>query len=72
LVKRVPGRGQEQRESGETVLYLLIIIIILISYIIIELLIKRRTIPAKTGNETHSALFDFWLGGTAELALAGH
>jgi hypothetical protein len=41
LVKRVPGRGPEQRESGETVLYLLIVIIILISYIII-----------KTGNGT--------------------
>ena len=35
-VKRVPGRGPEQRESGKTVLYALIIIIIilLISYII--------------------------------------
>jgi hypothetical protein len=35
LVKRVPGWGQEQRESDKTVLYLLIIIIILISHIII-------------------------------------
>ncbi len=35
LVKRVPGRGLEQRESIKTVLYLLIIIIILISYFII-------------------------------------
>jgi hypothetical protein len=38
LVKRVPGRGPEQRESEKTVLYLQIIII-LISYIIIKLLI---------------------------------
>jgi len=52
LVKLVPGRGPEQRESGKTVLYLLIINIILISYIIIKLLIKRRTIPAETGNRT--------------------
>jgi hypothetical protein len=53
LVKRVPGRGLEQRESDKTVLYLQIIII-LISYIIIKLLIKRkmRTIPAETGNGT--------------------
>jgi hypothetical protein len=28
FVKRVPGRGQEQRESGKTVLYLLVVIII--------------------------------------------
>ncbi len=35
LVKRVPSRGLEQRESGMTVLYALIIII-LISYIIIK------------------------------------
>ncbi len=35
LVKQVPGRGPEQRESGKTVLYLLIVIIILIIYIII-------------------------------------
>jgi hypothetical protein len=34
LVKLVPGRGREQRESEKTVLYLQIIII-LISYIII-------------------------------------
>ncbi len=34
LVKRVPGRGPEQRESEKTVLYLQIITI-LISYIII-------------------------------------
>ncbi len=52
LVKQVPGRGTEQRESGKTVLYPLIIIITLISYIIVKLLIKRRTIPAKTGNGT--------------------
>jgi hypothetical protein len=52
LVKRVPGRGPAQRESGKTVLYWLIVIIILISYIIIKLLIKRRTISAKTGNGT--------------------
>ncbi len=56
LVKWVPGRGPEQRESIKTVLYLLIIIIIiiLISYIIIKLLIKMRTIPAETGNGTFS------------------
>jgi hypothetical protein len=55
LVKRVPCQGPEQRESGNTVLYLLIVIIILISillYIIIKLEIKMRTIPAKTGNRT--------------------
>jgi hypothetical protein len=52
LVKRVPGRGQEQRELGKTLLYLLIVIIILISYIIIKLLIKRRIIPAETRNGT--------------------
>ncbi len=35
LVKQVPGRGPEQRESGKNVLYVLIIIIIvLISYTI--------------------------------------
>jgi hypothetical protein len=49
---RVPGQGPEQRESGKTVLYLLIIIIMLISYIIIKLLIKRRTIPTETRNRT--------------------
>jgi hypothetical protein len=52
LVKKVPGRGPEQRESGKTVLYLLIIIIILISYIIITLVIKIRTITAKIRNRT--------------------
>jgi hypothetical protein len=51
LVKQVPGWGPEQRESGKTVLYLLIIIIILISDIIIKLLIKMRTIPAETGKD---------------------
>ncbi len=53
FVMQVPGQGLEWRESGETVLYLQIIII-LISYIIIELLIKReiRTILAETGNGT--------------------
>jgi hypothetical protein len=51
LVKRVPGRGLEWRESGKTVLYLLIIIL-LISFIIIKLLIKLITILAKTGNGT--------------------
>ncbi len=35
LVKRVPGQGLEQRESGKNVLYLQINIIILSSYIII-------------------------------------
>jgi hypothetical protein len=35
LVKRVEGRGPEQRESGKTVLYPLIIIVILITNIII-------------------------------------
>ncbi len=36
LVKKVPGHGQEQRESGKTVLYTLIIIIIIsISHLII-------------------------------------
>ncbi len=38
LVKRVPGRGPEQRDPNKAVLCLLIIII-LISYIIIKLLI---------------------------------
>jgi hypothetical protein len=52
LVKQVPGGGPEKRESDKTVLYPLRVIIILISYIIIKLLIKRRTIPAKTGNGT--------------------
>jgi hypothetical protein len=51
LVKKVPDRGLEQRESGKTVLYLPVIII-LISYIIIKLLIKKGTIPAKTGKGT--------------------
>ncbi len=46
LVKRVPGQGPEQRESGKTVIYRIIVIIKLISNIIIKLLIKRRTIPA--------------------------
>ncbi len=54
LGKRVPGRGPEQRESGKTVLYLLMVIIILISYIIIKLLIKRKTIPVGTGNGTQN------------------
>ncbi len=42
----------QNKESDKTVLYLLIVIIILISYIIIKLLIKRRTILADTGNGT--------------------
>ncbi len=41
LVKRVPGRGPEQREPNIAVLCLLIIII-LISYIIIKLLIMEN------------------------------
>ncbi len=43
LVKRVPGRGPEQRESEKTVLYLRIITI-LVSYIIIyyHLIINYR------------------------------
>ncbi len=32
LVKRVPGRGPEQRESEKTILYLQIIIILIIIY----------------------------------------
>ncbi len=54
FVMWVPGQGLEWRESGESVLYLQIIII-LISYIIIELLIKRemRTILAETWHENH-------------------
>ncbi len=52
MVNWVPGRGPEQRESCKTVLYPLIIIVILISYIIIKLLIKMRTIPAETRNGT--------------------
>jgi len=50
---RVSGQGLEWRESGKAVLYLQIIIIF-ISYIIIKLLIKRktRTIPAETGTQT--------------------
>ncbi len=56
LVKRVPGWGPEWRESCKTVLYPLIIIIILNSYIIIKLLIKARTIPAKTRHGAPS----FW------------
>jgi hypothetical protein len=58
LVKRIPGQGPEQRESGKTVFYPLIVIIILISYIFIKLLIKR-TIPAKTGNGTPLNLLQF-------------
>ncbi len=57
LVKRVPGQGPEQRESSKTVLYLLIVIILLFSYIIIKLLIKRRTIPAKARNRTPGQKF---------------
>ncbi len=55
LVKRVPGRGLEQRKSYKTALYALIIIIIrLYSNIIIYYyyLIKMRTISAETGNGT--------------------
>ncbi len=59
-VKRVPGQGPEQRESVKTVIYLLIVIIILIRYIIIKLLIKKRTIPAKTGNGTFNFRY-FWI-----------
>ncbi len=45
----------EQRESGKIGLYPLIIHnIIVISYIIINLLIKMRTIPGETGNGTPS------------------
>jgi hypothetical protein len=44
LLKQVPGRGPDQRESGKTVLYLLIIIK-LISYIIIYLLIFSHVQP---------------------------
>jgi hypothetical protein len=53
LVKRVSGRGPEQRVSEKTVLYLQVIII-LISYIIITLLNYKlmKTIPAETGNRT--------------------
>ncbi len=42
MVKRVPGRGLEQREPEKTILYPQIIIIILISYIIIKLLINEN------------------------------
>ncbi len=49
----------QNKESGKTELYLLISIIILISYIIIQLLIKTRTIPAKTGNGTLFRCFWF-------------
>ncbi len=59
LVKQVPGRGPEQRESGKTVLYLPIIIIIILIYYYIKLLIKMRIIPAETGNGT--LLIMFWL-----------
>jgi hypothetical protein len=56
LVKQVSGQCLEQRESGKIVLYPLFIIIIFLVrllYIgIIKLLIKMRTIPAKTGNRT--------------------
>jgi hypothetical protein len=41
-VKRVPGRGQEQRESEKTVLYPQIIIILISYIIIIELLINEN------------------------------
>ncbi len=47
LVKRVPGRGPEQRESDKTVLYPLIVVIILISYIII--IITRRVVTTESG-----------------------
>ncbi len=60
LVQRVPGRGPEQRESGKTVLYLLISIILFISYIIIQLLFEMRTIPSETGNGTPENTL-FWL-----------
>ncbi len=50
-MKKVPAEAWSKREYCKTVLYLLIIII-LISYIVIKLLIKRRIIPAKTGNRT--------------------
>ncbi len=43
----------QNKESDKTELYLLIVIIIMISYIIIKLLIQRRTIPVETGNVTH-------------------
>jgi hypothetical protein len=48
------GKASPRVRPGtcKTVLYPLIIIIILISYIIIKLSIKMRTIPAKTGNIT--------------------
>jgi hypothetical protein len=55
FVKWVPGQGPEQRESGNTVLYPLIIII-LISYIVIKLLVKMRTVPAETGNRTAGSI----------------
>jgi hypothetical protein len=59
LVKRVPGQGPEQRESGKTVLYALIIILF-ISYIIIKVLIKMRTISAETGKGTPMWVF-YWI-----------
>ncbi len=52
LTKWIPGQGPEQRESCKTVLYQLFSIIKLISYIIIKLFIKTRTIPSETGNRT--------------------
>ncbi len=66
LVKRVHGRGLEQRESGNTILYPLIFIIFLVIllYAIIRLLIKMRTIPAKTGNGT-SLSFVYFFGQMA-------
>ncbi len=55
LVKRVPGRGPEQRKFGKTVLYPLIIII-LISYIIIKLLINENH-PSRNQKQNSSEMF---------------
>jgi hypothetical protein len=57
LVKWVPGQGPEQRETGKTVLYLLIVIIILISYIIIKLALKGE--PSQQKPETELVVYLF-------------
>ncbi len=59
LVKRVPGRGPEQRESETTVLYLQIIIIS-ISYIIIKLLINENHPSQKRKRNSFKSVDVIW------------
>ncbi len=58
-LSRSQAKAQNKESLERLILYLLIIIIISISYIIIKLLIKTRTIQAETRNELLLTMFMF-------------